>query len=113
MIARAVGVTAGVWLMAAPAVLGHAGTPAEISDRTLGPIIAAVSFIAAWGVVRALRWTALPLAAWCVYAPWFLDFPATAAVSNLVVGLALAVTAFTGGGVQRRFGGGWRSLLAR
>ncbi|HUH06228.1 MAG TPA: SPW repeat protein [Egibacteraceae bacterium] len=101
---------AGVWLMAAPAVLGHSGTAAADSDRLVGPLIAAVGFVAASEITRSLRWLNLPAAVWLIVAPWVLGFPLAAAVSNLMAGAALLALTPLGPPDPTRFGGGWSSL---
>jgi hypothetical protein len=113
VIARLLAIVAGLWLVASPAVLGYVDTTAESSDRIVGPLAAASSFVAIWGITRALRWTTLPLGAWCVLGPWLLGFPTEATVSNLVVGAVLAASAFFRGEVGERYGGGWMSLRER
>lgn len=110
MIARLAAVAAGVWLMASPAVLGYVDTTAETSDRIVGPLAAALSFVAIWGITRALRWATLPLGAWCAVGPWLLGFPTDAAISGLCAGAVFIGTAFVRGEVRERYGGGWMSL---
>lgn len=110
MIARLVAVAGGIWLMVSPAVLDHVETTAETSDRIVGPLAAAFSFVAIWGITRALRWTTVPLGAWCIGAPWLLGFPTDAAISSTLVGVLFVATAFVRGAVDERYGGGWISL---
>jgi hypothetical protein len=100
----------GVWLMAAPAVLGYHG-PERTSDRIVGPIVAALSIVAASAVMRALRWAVLPAAVWLVLAPWVLGYGGGAKLGSILVGLALAALAPVRGRVAGRFGGGWRALF--
>jgi hypothetical protein len=85
---RLLTVAVGIWLMAAPAVLGYAGTPAT-SDRIAGPVVAAIGIVAASTVTRGLRWANLAPGLWLVAGPALLGSPAAALVSS----------------------GGWRSLL--
>lgn len=113
MAGRLLALVAGTWLMVSPAVLGYVDTTAEASDRIVGPVAAACSFVAIWGVTRALRWVTLPIGLYCTYAPWFLGFPTDAALSNLAAGVVLVVTAFARGRVRERYGGGWISLRDR
>lgn len=102
----------GLWLMAAPAVLGHSGTTAGSSDRFVGPAIAAFAFVAASEITRPMRWVNLLGALWLVVAPWVLDFPTAAAVNDLVVGLAVGALSPLGkADTAARFGGGWTSLM--
>ena len=100
----------GVWLMAAPSVLGYVGTTAETSDRLVGPVIAAFGFVAASEITRSVRWVNVIAAAWLVIGPWLMGFPTDAAVNSLVVGLVVAVLTPLGKPNPDRFGGGWSSL---
>lgn len=108
--ARLVAVATGVWLMFSPAAFDYVDTVPGASDRIAGPVAAALSFVAIWGVARALRWTTLPIGLYLIMAPWILGFPTDAAVSNIAAGVILVVTAFVRGGVAERYGGGWMSL---
>ncbi len=108
MFARLVAMAAGVWLMISPAVLHYVDTLAEGSDRIVGPVVAAISFIAIWG--SALRWATLPIGVYCLVAPWLLGFPTDAVVSNAAAGVVFILTAFVRGNVGESYGGGWMSL---
>lgn len=111
MIARLVAVSAGIWLMFAPAVLGY-GDPAAVNDRIFGPIGASFAFVAIWEVLRPLRWGALPAGAWLVLAPLILGYDTTGAiVSSVAAGMVMAVSAFFGGATRAAYGGGWSTLL--
>ena len=110
MWARIAGFVLGLWLMAAPAVLGYTD-PAWTNDRIMGPIAAGSAFIAIWQLMRPLRWIGLVVGAWLLAAPWILGYGAAPTVNSLVVGLLLAVLAFLGAKTSKRFGGGWMSLL--
>jgi hypothetical protein len=110
VIARFVAVAAGIWLMFAPTVLGYGGV-AEVNDRIFGPIGGSLAFVAIWEVVRAVRWGTLPVGIWLVAAPLVLAYDHTgAAISSIIVGVVMAVSAFLGGTVSSSFGGGWRSI---
>lgn len=109
MWARISAVIAGLWLMAAPAVLSY-GDPAAASDRIVGPIGAAFAFVAIWSITRALRWVQLPLGIWLVAAPLLLGYPTDATISSVVAGAVFLATAFVGESTADRFGGGWLSL---
>jgi hypothetical protein len=103
-------VAVGVWLMAAPAVLGYGGAAAT-SDRVAGPVLVAIGIVAASTITRGLRWAALAPGLWLLVGPALLGVPGRALASSLVGGiLVLALTPW-GRGDSRRFGGGWRSLL--
>lgn len=110
MIARLVGIALGVWLYVAPAVLGY-GDPAAANDRLIGPLVFSLSFVGLWEVVRFLRWWVVPPGAWMVLAPLVLGYDDVAAiVSSVLVGAATVATAWFGGEVSSRFGGGWSAL---
>lgn len=111
MIYRLAAVAVGIWLMAAPAVLGYGGSAAD-NDRTTGPIIGCLAFVAIWPVVRTLRWATLPFGAWLLVAPLVLGYDdGLASVNSVVCGVLTMAAALFGGGVSRSFGGGWRSLV--
>jgi hypothetical protein len=101
----------GVWLMAAPAVLGY-GDPARTNDRIVGPLSASFAFIAIWEVTRGLRWAGLPLGAWLLVAPWVLgNYASTPTLNSMVVGLLLIALSLVRGNIGQSFGGGWSALL--
>jgi len=113
LIARLVAVAVGVWLMAAPAVLGYDGIAAD-NDRIVGPIAGACAFVACWEVLMAFRWATLPLGAWLVLAPLVLGYDDSAAWwSSIASGLVIAGTSWVGRDVRDDFGGGWRSVRPR
>jgi NAD(P)-dependent dehydrogenase (short-subunit alcohol dehydrogenase family) len=99
----------GLWLMAAPQLLGYAG-PAAVSDYIVGPIVASIALVATWEAMRELRWANLPFGLWLLIAPWLLGAPETAVLNDLAVGIALLAFAPVGGDVSGRYGGGWSSL---
>lgn len=111
MWARIINAILGVWLMAAPAVLGY-GEPARTSDRIAGPIAAAVAVIAIWEVTRPLRWVNLVIGLWLLAAPWVLAYYDifAAALNSSAVGLLLILFATSRGKIKERYGGGWSSL---
>lgn len=110
-IAAAIAVAFGIWMMAAPAVLGYSGAAAT-SDRIVGPTAAAAAWIAATPVTRSTRWVNVPLGAWTLISPLLLNHPTDAAVHAVVSGIALIVTALVIEPMPRsKFGGGWKALL--
>ena len=100
----------GIWLMAAPDLLGL-GDPAADVLHVLGPIAAAVGFIAATEVTRGLRWVNVVTGLALVITPVLLGYGALALAVSAVTGLALIGLAFMGGRTHTTFGGGWRSLI--
>jgi hypothetical protein len=112
MLAQAACAVVGLWLMAAPTVLGY-GDPARTTDRIVGPLVASIACIAMWEVVRDLRRANLLAAVWLLVAPWVLGYDVTPAVNSLAAGALLAALARRRGALAQRFGGGWRALLPR
>lgn len=109
MWARIASIAVGLWLMAAPAVLGYAGA-AEVSDRIAGPFAVTFAAIAIGESVRAVRSWNVPVGLWLLIAPLILDHPAAAAFSSALSGVALVAVSAVRGRVGHRFGGGWRAL---
>lgn len=110
-IAAGIGVAAGIWMMAAPAVLGYSGAAAT-SDRIVGPTAAAAAWIAATQVTRSMRWVNVPLGAWTLISPLLLNHPADATVHAALSGIALIVTALMIEPMPRpKFAGGWKALI--
>lgn len=100
----------GVWLMFAPAVLGHTDTTLADIDRTVGPLIAAVSMVAAAQIARSVRWLNLPFAAVLVVVPWLVDAPLVSQVNSTVVALIVLALTPLGSPDQARYGNGWTTL---
>lgn len=100
----------GVWLMAAPAVLGY-GPPAETNDRIVGPVIATFAIVACWEATRPVRRWNLPLGAWLLLAPWVLGYAGgLATLNSLAVGVLVIGLARVRGTITGRYGGGWSAL---
>lgn len=100
----------GLWLMAAPAVLGYGGA-ARTNDRIVGPVAAAVAVIAVWEASRSLRWANVGAGLWLVLAPWFLDYGALPLLHSTAAGFVLMTFAVIPGRMTARLGGGWGALL--
>ena len=96
--------------MAAPAVLGHAGTAAGKSDRVVGPLIVAGAFLGIFTITRPARWFNLLPGAWLLVAPWALGAPTDAIVSDVAAGVVVLALAPVGRMGYDRYGGGWASL---
>jgi hypothetical protein len=109
MTAQIVNAALGIWLMAAPAVLGYEGAACAV-DRVVGPVAAACAIIAAHSATRPLRWGNAVLGLGLLLAPWVLRYGWAAAVDSTVVGLLLVTFAALGGRPRQRVGGGWSSL---
>jgi hypothetical protein len=109
MWAQAFNMVIGLWLMAAPAVLGY-GRPMSTSDHIVGPLVATFACIALWEATRSARWVNLPLGLWIALAPWPLGAPAAGIVNGLVCGMAIAAISCRRGAMKHEFGGGWAVL---
>jgi hypothetical protein len=100
----------GIWLMAAPAVLGY-GAPSADNERIFGPLIATFSIIAIWEVTRALRWANVAFGFWLLLAPWVLGAPTTSAVANeMAAGIVVMALSLVKGKIKSHYGGGWTVL---
>lgn len=113
LIAAAVGVAAGLWMMVAPAVLGYSGSGAT-NDRIVGPAAAAVAWVAASETTRSVRWINLPVAVWVLVSPLFLNYPDSGAIHAVLSGITLLLsTAAIERIPSERYAGGWRTLMDR
>jgi hypothetical protein len=112
VVAQLVAALLGVWLMAAPSVLGYPD-PARLHDRIVGPLVASVAFVAACEVTRGLRRVNLLAGAWLLAAPLVLGYGPVGTLHSVGVGLATIALACLGGHITQRFGGGWTALFRR
>jgi hypothetical protein len=111
VIARFISCLIGLWLMAAPALLGYQG-PAIVNDRICGPLIVSFAIIAMWEVTRSLRWINVVFGFWLMLAPLVLHYVTwRSAFNNLLCSLVLLVCALVPGRRTHRFAGGWTSLF--
>ncbi len=109
MRAQLAGVAIGIWLMVAPAVLNFAGAAATI-DRIIGPIVVAVSWIAASECMRSVRWLKAPCGLTLLMAPMLLEYATSSTVNSIVCGLVVTWLSTIRGSLRARMGGGWRAL---
>jgi hypothetical protein len=101
----------GLWLMAAPAVLGSGGAAAD-SDHLAGALIATVAVIATAEVGRPTRFVNVPLGLWVIASPWILAGASTAATVNaVVVGIAVILLSLPRGAVRERYAGWQRRIV--
>lgn len=96
----------GLWLMAAPEVLGVAiQAGAADSNHVVGALIAVVAVMAWAEVVRSVRYLNVLLGAWVTAAALFLPGATTALVlSNIIVGVAIVALSLPRGSVRERYG---------
>jgi hypothetical protein len=110
MWAQVINAVIGIWLMAAPQVLGYQGAAAD-NDHIFGPVIATFGIVAIADCTRNVRLFNVPLGAWLLLAPWILGYESTTSIVNdMVAGLLIMGLALIKGKVNARFGGGWSSL---
>lgn len=108
MWARLANTVLGIWLMAAPAVLGY-GDPAQTNDHIAGPLAATFAIIAIWETTRALRWCNLLIGLWQLLAPWVLGgYPGEAMMNSLAAGVLMIAFSLVRGKIENTYGGGWR-----
>jgi uncharacterized membrane protein len=94
----------GVWLLAAPSVLGLGGAAAG-SDQLVGALVVTFAVIGFGEAARAARWVNILLGAWLLVAPWVLaDGGLPALWNNLAVGTAVILLSVRRGPVKSRFG---------
>ena len=94
----------GVWLMAAPAVLGSAGAAAA-NDQLVGALVITFAVIGFGEAARGARWINVPLGAWLLVAPWVLSGVSPSALwSDMVIGAAVILLSWRRGSVKGRFG---------
>jgi hypothetical protein len=112
MLPQIINAILGIWLMAAPAVLGYS-RPASTNDHIVGPLVATFACIAIWEATRSVRWVNLPLGLWLIVAPLALGHPTSGQLNSVLCGIAIAGLSCVGGAVTQRFGGGWSALWRR
>lgn len=110
MVAQLAAAAFGIWLMAAPAVLGYTGV-AQVIDRIAGPIIATLALIAVSECTRGLRWANVAVASALILSPLWFDYARAAALNSVATGVAVVVLSSLRSRVRSSFGGGWRVLL--
>jgi hypothetical protein len=101
----------GVWLMAAPAVLGSTSAAAD-SDHLTGALIVTWAVIAFGEVTRPARLLNIPLGLWIMLAPWIMIGDTEASRWNdAIAGAAIVALTLRRGAIKERFGG-WNRYLA-
>jgi hypothetical protein len=100
----------GVWLMAAPALLGVTGTTAN-SHHLAGALVVTWSVIAFGEVARPTRWLNIPTGFWIVVAPWLLSGGTEVSRwSDLAAGVLIIALSLRRGRINERFGS-WNQRL--
>ena len=100
----------GIWLMAAPAVLGVSGAAAD-SNYLAGALVVTWAVIAFGEVVRPVRLVNIPIGLWIAISPWVLSGATHASRwTDALVGLLVIALSIRRGHVEERFGA-WNRLL--
>lgn len=101
----------GVWVMAAPAVLGSQGAAAD-SDHLVGALVVTVAVIAMAEVARAMRFVNVLLGAWFIISPWLLQGASPGATwSGIIIGIILILLSLPRGQVRQRYGSWERYII--
>ena len=100
----------GIWLMAAPTILGYGG-PARTNHQIVGPLAVSCAVIALWEVTRPVRWGNFALGLWLLVAPWMFAATWVVILNSSITGLLLIAFSCVRGKIDpQRFGGGWSAL---
>ena len=110
MAARIVNAALGIFLLAAPDLLGYGG-PARISHLIVGPLAASIAVMAFFEVLRELRWLNLLLGSWLVISPLLIPHDQLALGTGVVTGMAITALAVVRGPVKNNMDGGWRAVF--
>ena len=99
----------GMWLLAAPDVVGYEGPP-RLNHQISGAWIATFGMVAMSESVRAVRWVNVGLGLWLVIAPFIWSYPHEQILASGIVGLTVMALGCVRGTVTEQFGGGWSTL---
>lgn len=114
MWARIVNTVLGLWLMVAPAILGHqADKTAASIDHIIGPLVGSLAVIAMCESVRPMRWGNVALGLLLVALHLVLGSPGPARLNALLVGPVIAACASVRGPLKHSLGGGWSWLWGK
>jgi hypothetical protein len=94
----------GVWLMAAPGILGLGGTAAG-NDQLVGALVITFAVIGFGEAARAARFVNVPLGIWLVAAPWVIEGASPMVQwNNVAVGVLVILLSLRRGPIESRFG---------
>jgi hypothetical protein len=100
----------GIWLMAAPAVLGVSGRAAD-SNHLAGALVVTWAVIAFGEVARPARLLNISIGMWIAFSPWMLSGATDVSWwTDLIVGILLVVLSLERGRIEEQFGG-WNRFL--
>lgn len=94
----------GIWLMAAPAILGMEGMAAN-NDYIAGALVATFAVVATAEPARATRFLNLPIGLWLLLAPWILGGGTNVSIwSDLLAGAVLIGLSIPKGKIEDSYG---------
>lgn len=100
----------GLWIMAAPVVLGATGLAAD-SDHLVGALVVTWAVIAFGEVARPVRLLNVLMGLWLVGAPWLLAGATPLSIwNNVIIGVSLVILSVRRGRIEERFGS-WNRYL--
>ncbi len=103
-----VNVVLGIWLIAAPAVLGYVSSSAAATNAWVVGVIIAVAAIAALVAFQKWEeWVNMALGAWLIVSPWVLGFAdlGVALWNQIIVGVLVAGLALWSAAIEHEEGG--------
>jgi hypothetical protein len=101
----------GIWLMAAPAMLGISGGAAD-SHYLSGALVVTWAVIAFGQVARPVRLLNIPMGLWIAAAPWLISGASDLSRwTDLAVGGLLIAFSIPRGRIDEQFGGWNRRLI--
>lgn len=101
----------GIWLMAAPAVLGISGAASD-SDHLAGALVVTWAVIAFGEVARPARLINIPIGLWIVAAPWLLSGATDLSQwMDVFAGALIVALSIRRGRIESRFGNWDRYLI--
>ncbi len=100
----------GVAIMAAPGILGLAGSVA-VNDYVVGALVTTFAVIASAEPARGARFLNVLLGAWLIVAPWILGGGTTASIlTDMAAGLLVASLSLPRGKIEEHYGR-WDALI--
>lgn len=111
MWAHIVNAILGIWVMAAPVVLGYAEHNAAVAHRIIGPLIVTFAVIAWWEETRLAGHANLVVGLALIMVPAFLGVSMAAIINSIGIGVVVAILSLIRGTYRpETFGGGWSVL---
>lgn len=103
-------VVLGIWLMAAPYLIGAPGSSSADHSVLSGALVTTIAMISLAEVTRAARFLNVPLGLWIAASGWLLGAAPPAAVGGVVVGLLILALSLPRGLIFEEYGG-WQRYI--